>query len=111
MEPTVEVGSDLLFTELLDSTVPTFTVASILEDCDGAAPGGGVGGGCGSSRASFVNFEDDDPPIGEGDPTVRDRNLAGSYEYVVLGRSSDPSGVPRRRLHVRGVQAALGRRC
>lgn len=83
-EPTVEVGSDLLFTELLDSTVPTFTVATVLEDCDGATPGGGVGGGCGSSRASFVNFEDDDPPIGEGDPTVRDRNLAGSYEYVVL---------------------------
>ena len=86
-EPTVEVGSDLLFTELLDSTVPTFTVNTTSENCNGGGGGGGGGFGCGDTAPNFVAFGDDgegDDPTGGEEPTVRDHDLAGSYEYVVL---------------------------
>ena len=93
-EPTVEVGSDLLFTELQDSTVPTFTVSPRTENCGGAIDfgggGGGGGGGCGAAGPDepLADFGADDPAIddddNDDDPTVRQRELAGSYEYVVL---------------------------
>lgn len=93
-EPTVEVGSDLLFTELQDATVPTFTVSTRTENCGssggslGGGGGGGGGGGCGGSLDSEPLAGFDDDPAGEedpgDDPTVRQRDLAGSYEYVVL---------------------------
>jgi len=99
-EPTVEVGSDLLFTELLDSTVPTFTVFPRSENCGGTVDLGGGGGGgggggdddggggCGASGPGepLADFNDDEPPIDgdHDDPVVRGRELAGSFEYVVL---------------------------
>lgn len=92
-EPSVEVGSDLLFTELLDSTVPTFTVTTRTENCGssgfGGGGGGGGGGGCGGSFESEP-LADFDAGAGEGDepdeeqPVVHQRDLAGSFEYVVL---------------------------
>ncbi len=92
-EPTVEVGSDLLFTELQEATVPTFTVSTRTENC--GAPGGigggggGGGGGCGGAPRDepLAGFGDDDSHADDGlddPPTVHQRELAGSYEYVVL---------------------------
>ena len=88
-EPTVEVGSDLLFTALQDATVPTFTVSTRTEGCSSGGGGGaGGGGGCGVTlQAERPASFDEDVPVGgedEGEPTVRQRDLAGSYEYVVL---------------------------
>lgn len=94
-EPTVEVGSDLLFTELQNSTVPTFTVNTRTEDCGLSGGGGssgnsgGGGGGCGATprEEPLAGFGDDAPSLDDDldeDPTVRQRELAGSYEYVVL---------------------------
>jgi len=88
-EPTVEVGSDPLFTELLDSTVPTFSVNTQTENCAIGSGGGGGGGGfgCGVEGTVASAFQDEEPSSGLDDdeePTVHERDLAGSYEYVVL---------------------------
>jgi len=91
-EPTVQVGSDLLFTELLDATVPTFTVVNRSENCGSGGGGGGSdedgGMGCGMSSADqpLARFDDaaQDEDLEPDHPTVRQRELAGSFEYVVL---------------------------
>ncbi len=89
-EPSVvAVGSDLLFSELQRATVPTFAVSTRTENCGLGGTNIG-GGGCGASPRGeplAAGFSDDASAGDEDDdeqPVVRQRDLAGSYEYVVL---------------------------
>ena len=82
--PEVSVGSDQLFQNLLDATVPTFVLNQRTEG-DRGGGGGGGGVGCGLSADDLAadgsyaggtdgGFEDEDLP------QVVDRDIAGAYE-------------------------------
>ncbi|MFO7561420.1 MAG: DUF2330 domain-containing protein [Enhygromyxa sp.] len=80
--PEVLVGSQALFDNLLQATVPQFVVQNTsIGDC-------GFGGiGCASMDASGAR-EDinlaDDGGNGSGGPEILDRGFAGAFEYVTL---------------------------
>ncbi|PRP91836.1 hypothetical protein ENSA5_52740 [Enhygromyxa salina] len=85
--PEVLVGSQALFDNMLQSTVPTFTVnSSSVGDC-----GGGVGFGCASADLAGGDrneaWSGDGGDGGEGGttgPKILDRGFAGAFEYVTL---------------------------
>ncbi len=84
--PEVSVGSDQLFQNLLDATVPTFVLNQRTEgDCGGGGGGGGLG--CSATSVELAadgSYSDDDLPGNEGEPDVLQRDIAGAYEYAVL---------------------------
>jgi hypothetical protein len=85
--PEVLVGSQSLFDNLLQATVPQFvTQNSVTGDC-----GGGFGLGCSKDDAGSLNsfqgsFGSDEGGDGDGDggPDILDRGFAGAFEYVTL---------------------------
>jgi hypothetical protein len=82
--PEVMVGSQQLFDNLLQATVPTFTVnTQTFGDCSG-----GVGIGCAKSDDANVlqtaSSGDGGDTNGDGGPDILDRGLAGAFEYVTL---------------------------
>jgi hypothetical protein len=88
--PDIEVGSQTLFDNLLDATVPTFTLDQQTEPCNGQ---GGVGLGCAfaaSSRDEAAGGDfgqstgDGGEDDGTGGPEVVKRGFAGAFQYDVL---------------------------
>jgi hypothetical protein len=82
--PEVMVGSQQLFDNMLQATVPTFTVnTQTFGDCSGP-----VGIGCAKNDRGGepIDFADSGDP-GDGDPggpDILDRGFAGAFEYVTL---------------------------
>jgi hypothetical protein len=82
--PEVLVGSQALFDNMLQATVPIFTQQSTtIGDC-----GGGFGFGCGLEAADLSeqggnSFSDEGGTDTEG-PDILDRGFAGAFEYVTL---------------------------
>ncbi|PRP94749.1 DUF2330 domain-containing protein [Enhygromyxa salina] len=83
--PEVLVGSQALFDNVLQATVPTFTInTTSIGDC-----GGSTGLACATAESSEIDFADDGGGTGltGGDtdgPEILDRGFAGAFEYVVL---------------------------
>lgn len=83
--PTLELGSDVLFTQLERVTQPTY-VLSYTFQC--ARSGGGFTLGCGAPRAAPGNVDGTVPP---STPLVV-RSSVGPYDYAVLD-ASDPQAM------------------
>lgn len=84
-EPTIDVGSDPLFQNLLAATVPTFTVTGRGENCPGGGSRGGFG--CSATDDDALSGSTADFPgqgVEDDEPTIEQRGLAGSFEYAVL---------------------------
>src|SRR5690606_24634371 len=85
VEPELLVGSQALFDNLLQATVPQFVVQrTTVGDC-----GGGTGFGCAKDDAvELQSFSSDEVGDGDGDgddgPEILDRGFAGAFEYVTL---------------------------
>ncbi len=86
-KPDVEVGSDPLFQNLLNSTVPIFTLDQQFET--------GCGGGGASFPVCFAGGSDKDLAGGFGDggdgdqeepegPDIVERGIAGAFQYDIL---------------------------
>jgi hypothetical protein len=86
--PEISAGSQKLFENLLEATVPTFNVERISFDCGigAAADASSASAGCGS--ASDEERNDPSPQVGDGgpqgNPDVIGRGVAGAFEYAVL---------------------------
>jgi hypothetical protein len=85
--PEVMVGSQQLFDNLLQATVPTYAVnTQTVGDC-----GGGINIGCAKSEdASLAGDSGGGEGDGDGDggPDILDRGFAGAFEYVTLTGSN-----------------------
>jgi hypothetical protein len=85
--PEVMVGSQQLFDNLLQATVPTFTVnTQAASDCPDAS-GVGCAGAVRGIEPDEIDFADDGGTGGveeTGGPDILDRGLAGAFEYVTL---------------------------
>jgi hypothetical protein len=89
--PEIEAGSDALFQNMLDATVPTFVTNPVFEDCGSDQRNRGVGCGIaeasddaafgGSGAGADTDGFDEDPDI---DPEVVASGVAGAFEYSVL---------------------------
>jgi hypothetical protein len=83
-EPEVLVGSQALFDNMLQATVPTFVRQSTtIGDCSG-----GFGFGCGLALGDLAeqggnSFNDGGDSDTDG-PDILDRGFAGAFEYVTL---------------------------
>jgi hypothetical protein len=88
--PEVEVGSQQLFTNMLDATVPTYQLDRTNLGCGTSGGGGGGSGGCGFGMAAqdWNNGGAGDDGFGEeppeDGPDVIDRGFAGAFQYAVL---------------------------
>jgi hypothetical protein len=85
--PEVLVGSQALFDNLLQATVPTFTVnSSSIGDCNGSfGIGCGKDGGIFPNEIDFASGGGGSEDSGEGGgPEILDRGFAGAFEYVTL---------------------------
>jgi hypothetical protein len=85
--PEVMVGSQALFDNMLQATVPTFTInTTSIGDCNSF--GIGCGGFADSALGGLENassFAGDSGGGGEsGGPDILDRGFAGAFEYVTL---------------------------
>jgi hypothetical protein len=85
--PEVLVGSQALFDNMLQATVPTFTInTTSIGDCGGsfgfcfAASFDAAGGEGLNGFGTFTTGGDG----GEGGPDILDRGFAGAFEYVTL---------------------------
>jgi hypothetical protein len=91
--PELSVGSELLFVNLLNATVPTFTLKSSFQACSsGGSPSSSSGAGCGMSAAS-TSASSYAPPASTGHtdtdaPKVLARNAVGNFETVTLAATS-----------------------
>ncbi len=77
--PSVEVGSELLFDQLLLSTVPSYGFTSTFDQCGQRAPGDSSFGGGGTGGSGGAISAD----AGSG-PSVVVRQTVGAFEVVVL---------------------------
>jgi hypothetical protein len=97
--PEISVGSQLLFTNLLGATVPTFSVAQTQASCgNGSSGGSGSGFGCsasfddaaGSGDGEYFGAGGSGSGTGGGggglEPTVKE--VVGSFEVAVLEPTS-----------------------
>jgi MYXO-CTERM domain-containing protein len=75
--PTFAVGSDRLFTNLLNGTVPSYGFSSQFEQC-GDVDGGGTGAGGGDTSGGG------DSTGGGGGPEVVFEDTVGAFDIVVL---------------------------
>lgn len=82
--PEIEAGSDALFQNMLDATVPTFTVNSVFENCGPRNSGGGCGADAAASGIMAEGDTDDFGDEPEFDPEVVASGVAGAFEYSVL---------------------------
>jgi MYXO-CTERM domain-containing protein len=87
--PDIRVGSQALFDNMLQGTVPTFTLQTTFEPCpDQRDLGGfGCGGFAAEDAAGFADsggFFGDGDGDGDGGPNVAARGVAGAFEYAVL---------------------------
>ncbi len=86
--PEVEAGSDQLFTNLLDATVPTFTLNTRSDDCGADSDEPGCGGASEDRAQPFFGGtagsveEDDDED--DDSPDIVAKGVAGAFVYVVL---------------------------
>jgi MYXO-CTERM domain-containing protein len=80
--PTFAVGSDLLFTNTLAATVPTYGLNDIFDSCSDPSTTGDSGGTDGTaSTGGFVGGDGD----GDGDgPSVVFEDTVGAFDVVVL---------------------------
>ena len=86
--PTLELGTDELFTQLTTTTQPRYTMNTVLSpDCRQAfASGGGAGGGSASGGAGGGNFGFADAGSAMSPLVVQDS--VGPYDYAVLRADS-----------------------
>lgn len=87
--PEIEAGSDALFQNMLDATVPTFMTNPVFEDCGSDQRNEGIG--CGdtvtSADAAFTGGGGETDGFGDEpdfDPEVVASGVAGAFEYSVL---------------------------
>jgi hypothetical protein len=82
--PEVLVGSQALFDNMLQGTVPTFVQRT---DTVGDCNGGGFGFGCSADAAGDGGYWEPYAETGgneDGGPDILDRGFAGAFEYVTL---------------------------
>ncbi|MCA9660760.1 MAG: DUF2330 domain-containing protein [Myxococcales bacterium] len=89
-EPDFSAGSELLFTNLLAGTAPTYSFSS-QSDCEDNG-GGGIGcgaalesaGGDFAESSASGGFDTADGLTGDDGPTIVKREIVGAFEIVVL---------------------------
>jgi Uncharacterized protein conserved in bacteria (DUF2330) len=90
--PELSVGSEILFVNLLNATVPTFTLTSSSQGCgSGSSGSSSSGAGCGASSDSTSASSFGAPKTGGTDtdaPKVAARNTVGNFETVTLQPTS-----------------------
>lgn len=85
--PEVEAGSDQLFTNLLDATVPTFTLSTRSDDCGSDEDSSGCGFVSDDSPeagGTFGGNSQDDDDHDDGSPEIVAKGVAGAFQYAVL---------------------------
>jgi hypothetical protein len=89
--PEVLVGSQALFDNVLAATVPIVTLTSRFDgNCGTAGPAVGCALGDDAALAGDGGFGETggDEGVGDEDPDILDRGVAGAFEYVVLTADS-----------------------
>lgn len=87
--PEVAAGSDQLFTNLLNATVPTFTLSTRSDDCGSGGPGPACGLNTSDESASLAGGdgrfdESQDDEDDDDSPDIVAKGVAGAFQYVVL---------------------------
>lgn len=90
--PELSVGSQVLFTNLLNGTVPTFSVTTSFAACNGgtSTQGGSVGCGASSADSSEGAYapSNDNPGTKSDAPTVVGRKTVGNFTTLTLSPTS-----------------------
>lgn len=88
VEPELSVGSQVLFTNLLNGTVPTFTTTTSFEFCGGNGSSSSSGFGCGMSSsndsAGTSSYGPQGGPPKSNAPTIVGRAAVGNFEALTL---------------------------
>jgi hypothetical protein len=86
--PDFSAGSELMFTNLLAGTVPTYSLTSSFDCQENDRPGGcasvSLADGGGSSLTGVSSGDFDESGGTDGGPTIVKREIVGAYEIVVL---------------------------
>jgi MYXO-CTERM domain-containing protein len=96
--PDVTVGSEALFTNLLASTVPTFSLRTATDSCPDATGGDEDAFGCGLDAqpeppgSATPTSASDDGGGKQKVPEIVERKAVGSYDVTILG-GGDPASV------------------
>lgn len=97
VEPELSVGSQVLFTNLMNGTVPTFTTTNSFQSCGSDTSSGSSSAGCGMSSADSAGGSFG--PSGAGGagpntkaPTIVGRQAVGNFETLTL-KPTDAKGM------------------
>jgi hypothetical protein len=85
--PEVSVGSQQLFTNLLNATVPTFALSRSFDTCGGGrvtSPGCGFGAATSGSASSFDGVGSDGGVARSDAPPVTSHEAVGAFDVTVL---------------------------
>jgi hypothetical protein len=83
--PEVLVGSQALFDNMLQATVPIFVQQTTsVGDCNSFGGFGCMNADAASADGGFENFGETGAAEGGGGPDILDRGFAGAFEYVTL---------------------------
>ena len=90
-EPTLSIGSEGLFIELQNSTVPTFELESVRVSCGGMSSSGGGCGMAAEDGDTLAAFSSGVEVQSDGEVTLQQESV-GAFEYSIVG-GEDPNEV------------------